>query len=219
MRNLKVGIGRITIVAALALITVLGCTEVTGPLWVDGLRIKPDSLFLLPGESGTLTAVPFDQNDDPLPDRGGRVEWATSSSIATIEQPGDGSAVVTALRAGSTNVRASLGRGTKTGRVYIEPEAVAEIRIEPAVIEIGVSGGFGSGATVRAVILDASGNEISPAGYRISWRVSNPGTVRLGTGQEVLTGVSTSVRGRQLGTSTISLQVGARQVVGTITVR
>ena len=210
------------LMAALVVVAVgaIGCAEVTGPIWVDSLALSPDSMYLVAGETGQFSSIPLDQEQNPLLDRAERTEWSVSnSSIATLTSEGS-IGTVTAVQAGATNVRVSLGRGAGTGRVFVEPAELAEIRIEPSNIELAAgTTGFGARVAVSPVLIGLDGNEVPATGYRISWRTSNTQIFIMVGNQEVITSVSTSVGGRSPGQATLTLQVGDRKVSTTVTVR
>jgi hypothetical protein len=207
---------RMIVGASVTLMVAVACQEVTGPIWVDSLQLEPDSLFLIPGEMAQFTSVPLDQRDNELPERAERTEWIVSNStIATIEPQG-GVATVTAVKIGSTNVRVSLGRGTGTGRVYVEPFELREIRIDPVPgggpIELSQTSTWGRRTTVRPILIGMDGQQVSTEGYRISWRTSNTQIFIMVGNQEVVTGTSISIRGRNTGSATLTLVVGDKSV-------
>ena len=203
---------RMIVGASVTLMVAVACQEVTGPIWVDSLQLEPDSLFLIPGETAQFTSVPLDQRDNELPERAERTEWIVSNStIATLEPQG-GVATVTAVKVGSTNVRVSLGRGTGTGRVYVEPFELREIRIDPVPgggpIELSQTSTFGT----RTTLIGMDGQQVSTEGYRISWRTSSTQIFIMVGNQEVVTGTSISIRGRNAGSATLTLVVGDKSV-------
>jgi len=203
--------------AALAIVLVaLACQETTGIQWVDSLTLKPDSLYLIPGESLDFSVIPLDQHDTPLPDRAGRVEWDLSNpAIAVIETTETG-ATVTGVAPGGTFVRVELGRGSGIGSVYVEPFELSEIRIEPSPVEVNYRS---ARVTVRGVLIDLEGNEVPSTGFRASWRIGDIQTFIMVGGQEVITGISNSVWGRSRGTGALTLVVGDRKVTTSVIVR
>ena len=221
-RMKKISRTRLTVAAIVGLAAVAACQEVTGPIWVDSLQLEPDSLFLVPGETGQFTSVPLDQRRNPLPERAERTDWQiNNASIATITAAG-GSASVTAVRTGGTFVRVALGRGTGTGRVYVEPQELSEIRVLPGnngPIELGTNSAFGNRTTVSPVLIGLDGQEVSTDGYRISWRTSNPQIFFMVGNQEVITTTNISIAGRNVGSATLTLAVGDRSVSVPIIVR
>lgn len=203
-------------VALLVALVMLACQETTGVQWVDSLRLEPDSIYLVPGESSSFRVVPMDQNDNPLPDRASRVEWLVSNpGVATLETTETG-ATVTAITPGATFVRVELGRGSGIGAVYVEPVELSEIRIEPSPVEVDYRG---ARVTVRGVLVDLEGNEVPATGFRASWRIGDIQVFIMVGGQEVITGISNSVFGRNRGTSSLTLVVGDRKVTTPVIVR
>jgi Big-like domain-containing protein len=206
---------RLFVGALVAVAAVASCQEVTGPIWVDSLQLEPDSLFLVPGETGQFTSVPLDQRDNPLTERSERTDWSVSNGSVASIVPAGGVAEVTAVKAGTTTVRVSLGRGTGTGRVYVEPQELSDVRIDPGnngPIELGQTSGFGNRTTVRPILIGLDGQEVSPDGYRISWRTSNTDIFIMVGRQEVVTSTSISISGRSSGSATLTLAVGDRSV-------
>ena len=95
---------------ALAIVVVaLACQDTTGVHWVDSLSLKPDSLYLVPGESLQFGVVPLDQHDLPLPERAGRVEWNLSNPDVAVIETTETGATITGVAPGGTFVRVELG--------------------------------------------------------------------------------------------------------------
>ncbi len=206
---------RLFSVLGLTLLVLAACRDTVGPRWVDAVFLNPDSVFVVPGETGEFRSVPVDQYQEPLPDRAARTRWSIANpTVAGLEELGE-VARVTGIQPGETFVRVELGRGTGTGRVYVEPQELAEIRIEPSPIDLP----RGSRVTVRPVLIGLDGEEVSSQGYRISWRTSNWRIAMMVGSQEVVTSVSISVFARQQGQATLTLQVGDRKVTTPVTVR
>ena len=90
---------RAVVAALVGTIATLACQETTGVQWVDSVSLQPDSLYLVPGESGSFDVVPMDQNDNALPERASRVDWTLATEgVATLETSETG-ATVTAIAA------------------------------------------------------------------------------------------------------------------------
>ena len=136
-------------------------------------------------------------------------------SLATLGGTLGSSTSVAGVSVGTTSIRASLGRGTRTALVYIEPAGVARVAIEPNPIEVTV----GTGVAVRARIYDADGVLMSTAPFRISWDIGSQDIARMGTGRGVQPGPSTGVTGRIQGQTTVFLQVGDRKLAAPVIVR
>ena len=202
---------------ALAIVLVaLACQDTTGVQWVDSLILEPDSLYLVPGESLEFGVVPLDQHDTPLPDRAGRVEWSLSNPDVAVIETTETGATVTGVAPGGTFVRVELGRGSGIGSVYVEPFKLLEIRIEPSPVEVNYRS---ERVTVRGVLIGPDGNEVPSTDFRASWRIGDIQTFIMVGGQEVITGISNSVWGRNRGTAALTLVVGDRKVTTSVIVR
>ncbi|MBT8404394.1 MAG: hypothetical protein KJP18_11080 [Gemmatimonadetes bacterium] len=151
----------------LALVVATGACESFVPEWVETLDVQPDSVHISAGETAVFTAVPLSERGVELLDRVERVEWTLSApgSVATLDADA-GEGRVTANGLGDAVLVARLGRGVEQAPVFVQPPGLAQIRIVPDRIEIGVR----ERPRVRAVLLDALGNEMSPEGFRISWK-------------------------------------------------
>ena len=207
---------RAVVAALVGAIATLACQETTGVQWVDSVSLQPDSLYLVPGESGSFDVVPMDQNDNALPERASRVDWTLATEgVATLETSETG-ATVTAIAAGATFVRVELGRGSGLGSIYVEPFELSEIRIEPSPVVVDYRG---DRVTVRAVLVGPDGEEVPATGFRASWRIGDTDIFIMVGRQEVLTGVSNSVFGRTRGSASLTLVVGDRKVTTSVTVR
>lgn len=184
-------------VAALALL--VGCEAPVPPGPVVDLRVTPDSAHLVPGETVELTVTPIGESGDPLPERVGRVRWAMADeAVADFELVGT-TGRLTARELGTAHVEVELGQGRRVAAVFIHPAELASIAIEPSPVEAGVS----ILTPVRAVLLDAAGEELDPAGFRVSWMLSD-------TTEAFINGETTAVSGvlvREPGTRRLTLIV------------
>jgi len=220
-KRVEVGTGRRlgpkVLGCALAIVVVaLACQDTTGVHWVDSLSLKPDSLYLVPGESLQFDVVPLDQHDLPLPERAGRVEWNLSNPDVAVIETTETGATITGVAPGGTYVRVELGRGSAIGSVYVEPFELSEIRIEPSPVEVNYRS---RRVTVRGILIGPDGNEVPPTDFRASWRIGDIQTFIMVGGQEVITGISNSVWGRNRGTAALTLVVGDRKVTTSVIVR
>jgi len=65
---------------------------------------------------------------------------------------------------------------------------------------------------VRPILIGMDGQQVSTEGYRISWRTSSTQIFIMVGNQEVVTGTSISIRGRNAGSATLTLVVGDKSV-------
>lgn len=190
----------------------LACADSTQPSYVDAVRLNPEYAGVAVGETMTLEAIPLGRNDEPLRDRAERVEFrAGNPSVVSIEPLGDGRVRVTGLQLGNTFVEASLGRGTGMTQMFVQPAGLDRIRIEPNNITIGLPG-F---ASLRAILLDASGNQIPDGGFTYKWTTSNTSVADFIYDYTNPLGV----RARGRGTATITLRVGSKTATATVVVQ
>jgi hypothetical protein len=191
---------RPTRLAALALVSVLsGACESFQPEWVETLTLSPDSLHLSVGETATFEATPLSERGAELLDRAERVQWTLNSPIASLQANG-GTGTITANALGSTQVTARLGRGVVRGSVYVQPPGLDRIAIVPDRVELSP----GQRPRVESRLYDAQGNEMSPEGFRISWKLVDATIGFVGTP----TGPSTDLLGRRIGATQLRLIVG-----------
>lgn len=179
-----------------------GCADTTGPRWVDSVRPVPDSVHLEVGETATFDVKVFDQNDQELPAEWlPRVEWSLSNPAVATLQVLDVGVSVTALQPGTASVRAELGRGRRSARVYVQPPGLDRIEIEPSPVRVSV---VTASVRASALLLDSSGAEMSPQGFRISWEFGDTTVVRPTHSTDPFAIVS----GLKAGQTTLSLKVG-----------
>ena len=187
-------------VAAACVVTLSACESFL-PEWVDSLNVEPDSVHISAGETATFTAVPMSERGMELLDRAERVEWTLSApgSVATLEASG-GVGTVTAQGLGDGVLGARLGRGIQQVPVFVQPPGLARIEIVPNRIEIAPR----ERPRVTAVLFDAQGNEMSPEGFRISWKFVDESIGFVGNPF----GPVADLLGRRVGTTQIRLIVG-----------
>ncbi len=182
-----------------------GCSDTAGPRWVQTVKAVPDSAHLAPGETAVFGARLLDQNGNEFPEEWlPRVEWSnmSPSRLTLVEQ--DVGVAVTAVELGVSGVRAELGRGRATVPVYVHPPGLARIEIEvpsPPIVSI-VSGRM----VAYAHLFDASGEEIDPYGFRLSWKVADTTIARISNSMHAFE--FAIVWGRQAGQTRLRLIVG-----------
>jgi len=149
-----------------------GCADTTGPRWVQTVDLGPDSLTLAPGESGVLRVVRvLDQNGDELPEEWfSDVVWTNVTPWLTAVEPLENGVSVTALETGIGAVRAKLGRDEPQAPIYIHPPGLDRIEIEPSSLTLSTLGGR---VLANARLYDASGAEMNPLGFRLSWKTAD----------------------------------------------
>lgn len=207
--------GWITVLAVLGAgaLAVGGCADSTGPEYVAKVIMEPDSAHLEPGESVTFTAVPLGPLDQRYPDRAERVRWdVAGENVIDIEELGGGQVRVTALAVGEGGVQAMLGRGEGVGPVYVSPPGLASIEIQPSPIVLQRF----RGTSIRAVLRDASGAEMSPEGFRVSWESSNWDVAFMS--DNVRHQANSAISGRSPGRATLRLVVGPLTTQTSVTV-
>jgi len=158
--------------AAVGAIWLTGCSDETGPRWVQTIDIGPDSLHLAPGGTGFIRVVrALDQYGDELPkDWLPFVTWNNlTPSVITMEEQ-EGGVSVTALNTGRGEIRAELGRDHPQAPIYIHPSGLRRIEIDPPMMTVSLLSGTG---TAYARLYDSSGVEINPNGYRLSWKTAD----------------------------------------------
>ena len=69
------------------------------------------------------------------------------------------------------------------------------------------------------MLIGPDGNQVPATGFRASWRIGDIQVFIMVGGQEVITGISNSVFGRNRGTSSLTLVVGDRKVTTPVIVR
>lgn len=167
---------------------------------VADVRVSPDQLSLSPGESGFLSAEPFDARGRRMSDR--TVRWSSSTpTVATVSNTGE----VTATARGTTEIVATIDGIRGRAAVTVEAEAVASVRVTPSRLELDE----GQTALLAAVVSGATGSELTDRA--VNWTSSNPAVASVSA--------QGSVTALAPGTSLISATSGARVGEAQITVR
>jgi uncharacterized protein YjdB len=149
-------------VCSLAAIACGGGGGATGPVPVASVEVALARSSMLEGETTNATATTKDANGSVLSGR--PISWASSDpTVATVTQAG----MVTALKAGATNVSASSeGRtGTATVTVTALPVATVSVSLASSLIV---------GATTQATstVKDANGRVLT--GRAVTWSSDLP---------------------------------------------
>jgi hypothetical protein len=102
-------------------VTFTATAQTPPPPTVTTVRITPDSLVLMPGDTGTFTAASFDQGGAAM---AGTATWTTAdSSIARVDATGK----VTAVSEGTVQVMATIGAASASARVRVTPAPVGPV--------------------------------------------------------------------------------------------
>ena len=195
-------IGPLTLIAFMMLWWV-GCSDVAGPRWVQTVKTAPGSVTLEPGETAVFDVKVLDQNGDDLPEWWApKVKWSIyNPSVATF-QTLDVGVSVTALQPGTAWVRAELGRGRYDAPVYVQPPGLDRIEIEPSPLTESL---VSRRVVAYARLFDASGAEMDPTGFRLSWEVADTTIAFISNWRPFEFAV---VHGRQAGQTRLRLTVG-----------
>lgn len=199
---------------ALSLVSVFGACDSFKPVYVDALNMDPDSVFVEPGGSAQISAIPLDPNGIELPDRRERVEFTVPGNAAAIfsAQPSTGTITVTGVGLGSSSVVGRLGRGAAQSAVHVVPAGLAFVGITESRIDIQ----RGQTVRVEAILEDAQGNPLSIEGHRVSWATSDPLIASVYIINRDLP--FTTVTGRRQGTTSLLLIVSGRTVSIPVTI-
>ena len=164
---------------------------------VARIDLNPGSASIIAGKTTTLTASPKDAAGAAV--TGKSISWSTSdASVATVS-----GGVVTAIKAGSANIVASVGSVQGTAAVtVIPPVATVAITPNPANIVIGQTG------QLTATLKDAAGASITDR--QVTWKSSNDIIATVST-----TGLVTSV---SLGSATITATVEEKSATATVNI-
>jgi uncharacterized protein YjdB len=145
---------------------------------ISAIQVTPPSLALTAGTSRALAAVAVDESGSPVSNS--QLYWSSENpSVATVSQLG----LVTAVRAGKTQVAASKGGRSALVQVTVSALPPALLRVTPASSNILV----GQTAQLAGEVLDTGGGLLR--GYTFAWS-SNGTTVATVSASGVVTGVS-----------------------------
>ncbi|MGD2121311.1 MAG: fibronectin type III domain-containing protein [Gemmatimonadota bacterium] len=184
-----------------------GCQDAVGPRWVQTIDIGPDSLHLVPGESGVFRVFRVrDQDGNELSDEWiPRVKWTTlNPTAATFERVEEGVSV-TALSVGIAAVRAELGRGREDASVYISPAGLGHFEIDPSPVTVSLVSGW---VRAYARLFDTAGVPMDHSGFRFSWAVAD--TTLAYIPNQLNSILYASIRGRRVGQTRLRLTVSGR---------
>ena len=152
------------------LIIAVSCTDQVGPQAVRGIRLRPESAHLEPGETSSHRIVVLDQGYQEMPEEWApRIEWTLHTpDLADLEI--DGSELrVTAKAPGTVYLGAELGPVRQTFTVWVRPPGLERIEIEPDPVILSTSGSL----WVTTHLYHVDGHELDPADFRLSWAVSD----------------------------------------------
>jgi len=186
---------------AVALITACSgdpCGSLTEPLVVASLQVAPARLDLRVGQSRQLSAAALTRCDRPVVDAA--IAWESGDpSVASVSPTG----MVTALKVGSTTVRATSEGKSALASVLVSVVPIAEVDIAPGSVSLWP----GYDVQLTAQVTDSAGNVVP--GHAVSWSSSAP-TIASVDGTGLVTGLAVG------GPVTISATAGA--AVGTTAV-
>ncbi len=202
--------GTLVVLAAAATLSG-GCAESVRPLFVADVTLRPDSAFLRPDEEAVIEAVPRDNRGDALLDRTPFVRWIAEGEAVSVSDTLGAQTTVRGLDVGSGAVRAEIGRGVATTRVFVVPEGDLLLSIQPSPIVLS----RGEGLDLTAWVVDSQGAPVSLVGHRVSWSFDQDDVALLSAGQSL----TARLFGRASGTGRLTLVVSDRSLVETVTVR
>jgi len=162
------------------------------------IRVEPDELSILEGESARVRAVLVGSNGEVLGDR--EVEWsAHDASVATIDAEGEVTALVPGKTALYAEAEGVVGLATATVRARL-----TSLRVEPAsaVLQVGAILGL------RALVTDSLGTERSGVGCR--WQAASP--------DRLWVGPTGGIRALGEGEGTISVECEGLEATGMVQV-
>ncbi len=185
------------------------------PVFVDALRLNPDSAHISPGQSASFTATALSERGLELPDRAGRVRWTLPNGNIATADTAAGTITITALQLGTATFTGRLGRGSVQGRAYVQPPGLARIEIRHNGAPItSLVGSPGSRPRLTAHLFDAAGTEMSPAGFRLSWATGDNSFVFVGQ----VAGPISDMLLRRTGATQVRLIVGGMSTSISVTI-
>lgn len=155
----------------IGILVTAGCSQ-TGKesIPVSSLSVEPPTISLTEGETGRLSVKIVPENADAR-----EVAWeSTNSSVASVS-----SGVVQAISAGSTSIKATVGRKTASCSVTVLPKTVAVSSV--ALNTNNLTLVKGSKETLIATVLPENATEKT-----VAWLSSNDGVATVSQAGEVL---------------------------------
>lgn len=190
-------------------VLLVGCSDGTGPRWIQTIDIGPDSVYLEPGETGFFKVVKvLDQNGNELSDEWiPRVKWTVLTPTLLSVEKMDDSLAVTALETGTGGIRAELGRDRQDAIVYVHPPGLGRVEIDPSPVVVSLISG-----DVRAYarLFDTAGAEMEAGGFRLSWNTAD--TTVAWIPNRLNSYDFARIRGRRVGQTRVSLNVSGTRV-------
>jgi trimeric autotransporter adhesin len=178
-----------------------GGGDLTGPgggVVVTQITVSPDAGTIVAGQTMTFSAQPKDASGNPVNQA---VIWSTSDpSVATVAL-----GVVTAVKPGTTTLRAANGLATGSATITVIP-AIAEVVVTPTPTNVVIN----TSAQLTATLHDAAGATIPIAGRTVTWSSSSDAIATVSA-----TG---SVTGKALGTATITATAEGKSGTATVVV-
>lgn len=174
-------------------------SDATGVTPVVTLEVAPSEGSALVGGTLQLVASARAADGDILADR--TVAWTSADeSLATVSESG----LVAGMAEGTTIITATIEgvSGTATVVVLPAPTATVEVSPSPASVMVGMT------MTLTATPRDAGGNELS--GRTVAWTSDDEGVAAVDA--------LGRVKGRSLGSATITATVEGRSDAATVTV-
>ena len=172
---------------------------------IVSLVVRPSSLSLAAGATGTLSAVGIRQNGEEV--TGLSVTWSTgNSAIATVSSSG----VVTAQGAGTTQIQAAYQGLTGSASVTVAASSV------PATIDISGSNfslQVGQTRALSATVRNAAGDVIDAD---VAWSSSNGGVAGVADGTVTAVGAGTAYIVAVAGAARDSVQVTVTAPAGSV---
>ena len=173
---------------------------------VATVRIVPDSLLLMVGQTGTFNAVALDEDGNALSGR--TVVWKLTNptgswgdvNVATMESGGTVKAVIP----GRATITATVEGVSVTASIRVIQIPVASLRVSPDSVDVRP----GESAEMFAIALDADGSPVTGRG--VAWTSSNPAVATISGGK---------VYGRAEGTTRITAEVEGIRASAVVRVR
>ena len=155
-----------TLALASTLVFGLACgpdSQPTSPRVVATVSVQPAQHTLAVGDELAMTARALDEAGEIVAGRG--ITWSSSNeSVARVTDAGR----VTAVAAGTVQIRATADGKSGSAELTVTVPAVASIAVSPTVVVLEV----GESRILTAVTRDANGNVLS--GREVTWSVDTP---------------------------------------------